>query len=547
VFVPLTASTATALMITVPPPAFVGYMLFPVLGGASAAPTQFVNCAASYGGGIAMVSQNAYVLVGPGTVFKRNKAMALVTDSNAGSGGGIFVGTACTNVYVMGSTFTANAADNTGGAVRLGQLNSAVAVAGGTFTRNTAAMGGGVSLGVGNGGGLANALTPVAVLVTDAAFIQNSAASGGALHATNMNAARLVNCVLQGNQATAGDGGAVVLMPLTNILSVNSTVLANNAATGRGGALCSVSGNTVEMGASTVRGNRAGAEGGGCYLGAASALRTYWATAFVANACPPTNPAARGGAVSLAAGSTMLIGGRTTFANNNASAGYGGAVSVLASTLIVGPYGVNFTSNVAGEGAAVHLGTGATSTFTVQTAAGASVAGKVVFRGNVAAKGGVVAWVAAPGSTSPMPTTAASAAAGRLVYNGNTVGFGGRASTSTTALVPVGGAVARVVVIAAKDTSVLLAPPFLLTDAYGATNTSDSASTVTASVLASNCYSGAASTRHVGTISGATVVQAVSGIVTFPNLTVGCYPGGNMTVQVHQHTLPLCLPRIPAI
>ena len=513
-------------MITVAPSAFVGYMLFPVVGGPAAVPTQFIGCSAASGGGIAAVAENAYVLVGPGTVFKGNTAVGLVSDPNAGMGGAVFVGTACTTVYLLGAVYTGNVAANAGGAVRLGQLNSAVTVAGGTFTRNVAQLGGAVSLGVGNGGGLVAALTPIAVLISDASFVQNSAASGGAFHASNMNAARLLSCVLQGNQATAGDGGAVLLMPLTNTLSINNSVLAGNVASGRGGAVCSVTGNTVEMGSSTVRGNRAGTEGGGCFMGAASALRTYWTTSFVGNTCPPTNVAARGGAVALAAGSSMLVGGPTTFANNNASAGYGGAVSVLDSALVVGPYAVNFTSNAAGEGSALHLGNGATSTCTLQAGAGF---GKVLVSGNAAVKGGTIAWVATPGSASPV---AAAVAGGRMVVLAdNAAGFGGPTATSTTALVPAGGAVARVVNVAVMDTSVLLAPTFQLVDMFARLNTSDSASTVTASVLSSNCYSGA-SARHVGTVSGATVVTAARGIVTFPNLTVGCYPGGNMTVKV---------------
>ena len=75
-------------------------------------------------------------------------------------------------------------------------------------------------------------------------------------------------------------------------------------------------------------------------------------------------------------------------------------------------------------------------------------------------------------------------------------------------------------------------PYFRLLDYYGQENITDSTSTITASVVKSNCFDGVSSASasrkaitHIGTVSGKTTVSFVNGRARFSNLTTSCYPG----------------------
>jgi hypothetical protein len=251
------------------------------------------------------------------------------------------------------------------------------------------------------------------------------------------------------------------------------------------------------------------------------------------NECESTNTACRGGAVAIS-DSSFLVQGNASFDHNNAFAGYGGAISLVSSLLTLGPDRIVFTGNSAGEGSALHLGGSDTSALVINPPTPTSVysapAGAICFAGNSALlKGGTVAWIAAPSAPSEGFFSPSTPFYNRTQFADNTAAFGVVAATTATSLQPSPDSPA-IIHLAEFETVVKPHPSFTLLDAYGQTNVSDSTSVVTATVAVSNCFY-AGSARHIGTVSGATTVAFENGRAVFHNLTVGCYPRGNLTLQ----------------
>ena len=117
---------------------------------------------------------------------------------------------------------------------------------------------------------------------------------------------------------------------------------------------------------------------------------------------PPIPSGCRGGAIS-SSGSTLYLAGPTQFLANNATSGYGGALSLLQSSLILGPDAVNITNNAAGEGSALHLGFSDTTTLTIQpswSSTSTSTSSTILINNNrCVGKGGTVAWIRGVGSS----------------------------------------------------------------------------------------------------------------------------------------------------
>jgi predicted outer membrane repeat protein len=390
-------------------------------------------------------------------------------------------------VAIVDSRFENNVAGRNGGAVA--DTQSYINVSGTTFSRNTAGAAGGAVAGVQSN-----------INITSAMFAWNIAGAAGGAVALNTSTALVV-------LPAAGDTGA-------------GTVFAHNVAVTEGGAVC---------------------------LGTSSSLSTLGSVVFDANRC--TASSGRGGAVSVNTLSTVTVGAAASFSSNSVR-GYGGALFVTASALVLGPLDVSFTNNSAASGSAVYVSSSSTSAVTLAPAASTTV-GRIVFHDNVChSQGGTVYWEcdglpalnASTGSAGSTVLFGPSLAHYQRVLWGNntaplssqvatqpTALSGGKQSSSSSSSSSSSTTAVSVTVMAVQQYNAFLqpSPSFRLTDYFGSVNTTDHTTTATASVL-KPYYCGGNS--HIGYLSGVTTETALAGVVTFRNISVFCYPGGNMTL-----------------
>jgi predicted outer membrane repeat protein len=523
--------------------AFVALTVFPVTSTGS---LSFVNNHASLSGGAVHIeSANDNIFFAPGAAFTGNTA-----SGSSGSGGAVYIGDSNKYIYFYSASFVGNKATVSGGALTLSQLNTPVNLYSCTFRWNRAELRGAMYFRVANGKGLLAAVTSNAVQLHNATVIGNHASTdGGGLACDVLNAVSVMDSRFEDN--TAGRNGGAIAATQSNI-NVSTTAFARNSAGAAGGAVAmnSNSGLNVQPAAAYTDAvtvfahNSAVTEGGAIFLGASNTLSTYGPVVFDENMC--TGSGGRGGAVSVNTLSTVTVGAAASLSSNGVR-GYGGALSVTASALAFGPHNVSFVNNSAASGSALYLSSSSTSAVTLAPPASSTV-GRIVFRDNVChSQGGTVYW-----ECDGMPANASTSSAGstvlfgpslahyqRVLWGKNTAPLSSQVATQPIALS--GGkqsssssssssaTAVSVTVMAVQQYNAFLqpSPSFRLTDYFGSVNTTDHTTTATASVL-KPYYCGGNS--HIGYLSGVTTETALAGVVTFRNISVFCYPGGNMTL-----------------
>ena len=355
-----------------------------------------------------------------------------------GDGGAVYNAATLT---VSGTTFTNNRASLGSGGAIYNSLNAELNVSGSTFTGNEAAMGGAIT----NAGS--------AVLKSDSfksntgwpgggAPVSGGYGYGGAIYAagkTTVTSCGFTSNVVGGTSSGSfGAGGAIA--QYSNVLSVSQSTFTTNSAGGgkngswgTGGAIYTTAG-TLSLEGSTFTGNRAGGDVAG-YGGAIYADESFTGSSnvFGQNSAYGNSIGgyAYGGAV-YAGGGLTLSGG--SFAGNsaiggttaNSGQGFGGGIdSELAATLSA----ISFSTNSAtggpggsGQGGAIYLGGGSTSTWTSLT-----------FTSNAATSTGALSYSAGGAVVTFAPLTMAG-----------TTSFASNAATSAAsgAIGGVGGAAA---------------------------------------------------------------------------------------------------------
>jgi predicted outer membrane repeat protein len=183
-----------------------------------------------------------------------------------------------------------------------------------------------------------------------------------------------------------------------------------------------------------------------------------------------------GGAVAINSGSIVTFNGTTIFEENNAQR-QGGAISLSASSLVLGPSAITFMNNSALSGSAMYLMSSSTSSVTLLNASNI----KIMIRDNVCRggkQGGTVFVVRDSQTTTTNlfgPQTPNYNQ--RVVFVNNTAVVGRGVATQTTSL----RSTSNHTTIAVTDYNSFLLPSLLtfnLVDAFNNINTTDFATTV---------------------------------------------------------------------
>lgn len=306
-------------------------------------------------GGALMVKRQLKTLSIVSCVFNYNSAVNQ-HPSGLAFGGAVFLNAPA---ELQNCHFTSNMAaaalDSTGGALyHAAGANKALKLLTSTFQRNKAFTGGGIALQqmaalqvvegcrfenntaldthhvgavkMGSGGGSA-VISPCTALFRNCNWVGNTARQGGAMGISGVQAAPLLDsCTLQGNIADGIDAGGGALAVFRGAhLSLLGSSLSTNVGD-YGGALV-VTGATMSWNRTVCVANIA-RQGGGCLMLAAGAYSEMRDSNVSHNRALGATLAGGGAIYSQTPGVSHYL--TTTFLNNSASLGYGGAMMLFA-------------------------------------------------------------------------------------------------------------------------------------------------------------------------------------------------------------------------
>jgi predicted outer membrane repeat protein len=206
---------------------------------------------------------------------------ALFSNNTATSDGGAIYAYTARGDQITDSTFQGNTAADSGGAYWDWSIGDD-AIGGSTFTGNTAATGGALYLSTlgsvltgivvqnnsatGDGGGIADGATPVAIVGSKITGNHAGGAGGGLDEegSTSGPPAEISSTVIAGN--SAADGGGISDGKLVEAKYTGDTISGNHAAGDGGGiSIQGGEGYDASFADSAISGNHAGARGGGVY------------------------------------------------------------------------------------------------------------------------------------------------------------------------------------------------------------------------------------------------------------------------------------------
>jgi hypothetical protein len=239
----------------------------------------FANNTAAGDGGGAYVSEAAYrwlrIL---GSRFAFNSAAGAAPPGRSGDGGGLYLGTWSSRVWLVGTTLAGNAAARSGGgahAIMLSQDDQVdLTLTNSAAANNTA----GASRGdpAGEGGALRVLGSFAALVVGNSSFERNAAGQGGAI---SFGADRGSVTVLPGTRFERNEAavaGGALLVGESADASVSGALFSGNVAAAApnasyreaavGGGLCCYRCNSARVDGCEFRGNHAGMYGGGAAL-----------------------------------------------------------------------------------------------------------------------------------------------------------------------------------------------------------------------------------------------------------------------------------------
>ena len=269
------------------------------------------------------------------------------------------------DVTAEGCTFTNNTAGNHGGAIytasyELDELTPSVTVSDASFESNAA---------TGNGGAFYT--TGSNVSITDAEFVGNTASSdtygGGALYSTGSRVD--INRAIF-SQNSANNGGAIALYSSSQA-KFNELIASDNAATGNGGVLYN-SGSQLNVYDSTWSENSAVSNGG------AASLHSLGVSGFYNVTFHRNTAGKNGGALYDYTGNSITTVHSCTFTENDAAAGFGGAL-FASNASVLNVYNITAAGNNAKNGGVLY----ATTTATNVTLNGITVSGNTAVAGPI--------------------------------------------------------------------------------------------------------------------------------------------------------------------
>jgi predicted outer membrane repeat protein len=267
----------------------------------------------------------------------------LTGNSSAASGGVVFAGPEATSTSIVDSTVEHNSTGGAGGGVYANA--GSVTFTGDTITHNTSENRG-AAVAYSKSG------TAGAVTVTGSTISNNFAGDeGGALSLYEATSLAVSASTLNSNSTDDEYGGAIYAEKLGSVTVVGSTLSGNSAGKEYGGAIYADTDGTLSVSGSTFVGDSSGDEEGG-------ALYVYDTDLTMSGSSFRGNQAAEGGAVYIEGTSTTAIESITTstFANNQASDEYGGAIYDDEGDLQLSDS--TFTGNSAYYGGAVYYDSG---------------------------------------------------------------------------------------------------------------------------------------------------------------------------------------------
>ena len=336
-----------------------GGVLYMIGGEANISSSSVHQSSARYAGGAISILENGAIYIAS-TSFAGN---------TAGSKGGALALVGNCVVAIKVSEFAQNRATIDGGVIHLQQSNASVY--GCNFTYSNASRDGGVMT-----------VIQGTTRFDECIFVNNNAAyGGGVVHAHNTSLT-VTRCTFEGNKATRDSGGVLYLTD-TSRSTIQDSISRGNSARGDGGVVSASSSSTVDIKASSFydnHANRGGAfaasrqsslsfpahdlnesnsrdkavihgnqatSGGGVYLSDSHLL--FGSEAIVYN-----NTANEWGGGVCADNSFISINGTILFDSNVAM--LGGGVNLQNSRISMdGLSMINFTSNQAGYGGALHV------------------------------------------------------------------------------------------------------------------------------------------------------------------------------------------------
>ncbi|WP_293299375.1 gliding motility-associated C-terminal domain-containing protein [Pedobacter sp. UBA4863] len=189
---------------------------------------------------------------------------------------------------------------------------------------------------------------------TNAALDQNA----GALYMFSGAGGNLRNIQFINNKAMGGAGGAMYVYGLSNIPAVvnfSNVSFIGNSSSGSAGAVYMGQYSDLKFYDCLFENNKSGSEGGTFYLGSSTSTANFYNTNFIGN-----QAALRGGAIRAPNSGRLNITGGLFENNKVLGTNAGGAISAIASGLVMNIKGATFDSNntPGNGGGAVYLGTG---------------------------------------------------------------------------------------------------------------------------------------------------------------------------------------------
>jgi parallel beta-helix repeat protein/predicted outer membrane repeat protein len=357
------------------------------------------NTANNWGGGIFLSSGAVITLTN--SVFIGETAPCC---QSALSGGGIYAD--ASRIYLNGTNnaIINNTATENGGGVYMANGSRLVAAGGSLGFDSTMAAGNDAILGAG-------LYADTSSVDFSGRIINNIASnSGGGLYATN-SAITMTNTTvgglspLQHNQigATGLNGAGMYLINNTQAWLDNTTIISNtlsNVATGYGGGIYVRAGSAITLTQSTIEQHSLPSD----FDGRGAAMYIYDATVTLTDTQVNSNTTANlGGAVRMFGNSTLDILGGSSFTNNRALGGDGGAIAATSTPIInIQNAAFRFNTSSANGGGVISSGavTVANSVFAGNTASGSggglylgatgSVITNTTFSSNLANMGGGV-------------------------------------------------------------------------------------------------------------------------------------------------------------
>lgn len=279
-------------------------------------------------------------------------------ESTASGGAAVHVQESPTAVMtVTDSVFSDNTAAVNGGAMIVSGVAS-LQVTDTSFTGNRTTA---------SGGGLAVLNVPGHVTLTRVTASGNetgASGGGGAVYVENSNDFTIEGGTYEQNEATAGDGGAVRVVALTGTMSVkDSAQFSDNTADHSGGAIAVVDSGSLDvqvLDAVFTDNHAAGtSRNGGAIWCSGTRTITVERSLFEGNDASQT-----GGALYTTSGFTTLLVQQSSFVENAALEGFGGAVGIEAieasggsATFRWSSFASNSSAGVSAIGGAIVAGT----------------------------------------------------------------------------------------------------------------------------------------------------------------------------------------------